>query len=194
MGDDSVLVFDADGADQKAKSDMALVVFKGVNASAFSTDNLDSVLIDQDDFLINQEQQKTAQGDGFGVPFNNGGTMSNIDVDPITGIGAGQPITNGTIDTASRPFTNSSGDIQSLEVETSQPLNSTSLDLATTGLEAPVTFSPLPQLEASPALSTPLQDTSTDIFTPVSASTSFSGLDANLATSSAALQTPTDLV
>ena len=193
-GDDSVLVFDADGTDQQAKSDMALVVFKGVHASAFSTDNLDSVLIDQDDFLLNQEQQKTTQGDGVGSPFNNEGSMSNIDVDPITGIGAGQPITNGTIETTSTPFTHSSGNAQSVEVETSQPLNSTSLDLATSGLEAPVTFSPLPELEAGPTLSTPVLDTSTDIFTPVSASTSFSGQDANLAASSAALQTPTDLV
>ena len=120
--------------------------------------------------------------------------MSNIDVDPITGIGAGQPIDKGTIQPTSTPFTHSSGNAQSGEVETSQPLNSTSLDLATTGLEAPVTFSPLPELEASPALNTPVQDTSTDIFTPVSASTSFSGQDANLAASSAALQTPTDLV
>ena len=193
-GDDSVLVFDADGTDQQAKSDMALVVFKGVHASAFSTDNLDSVLINQDDFLLNQEQQKTTQGDGVGSPFNNEGSMSNIDVDPITGIGAGQPITNGTIETTSTPFTHSSGNAQSVEVETSQPLNSTSLDLATSGLEAPVTFSPLPELEAGPTLSTPVLDTSTDIFTPVSASTSFSGQDANLAASSAALQTPTDLV
>ena len=63
-GDDSVLVFDADGASKQDKGNTALVVFRGVQASAFSRNNLDSVLINQDDFVLNQQQQQSDEVSG----------------------------------------------------------------------------------------------------------------------------------
>ena len=177
QGDHSVLVFDADGADQEAKSDMALVVFKGVQTSAFSTDNLDSVLINQDDFLLNQEPLQTA--------------LQADSADPITGVGAGQPLANGAVQPSSAPSTNKA---HSVEMEASQPLASTALDLATTGLTAPVSFSPLPELEAGPMLSTPVLEAETNSFNPVAVSPSISGPNANPALSIVAPQFPADVV
>ena len=58
QGKDSILFFDADGADKQASSELALVVFKGVQAAEFSTENLDSRLINHDDFLLSQHNQK----------------------------------------------------------------------------------------------------------------------------------------
>ena len=54
QGNDSVLFFDADGADQQGSDAMALVVFKGIQSSDFSAENLDSRLINHDDFLLSQ--------------------------------------------------------------------------------------------------------------------------------------------
>ena len=71
-GNDSILFFDADGADHQDNSDMALVVFKGVQASAFRTDNLDSTLVNQDDFILNQgQQQPSIPAIAFDAPVNN---------------------------------------------------------------------------------------------------------------------------
>ena len=200
-GNDSVLVFDAYGANQQAKSDTALLVFKGVQASAFSRDHLDSVLIDQDDFLLNQEQQQTAlAGNAVNTPIDDesfepaleGQPMTNIEVDPITGVGTDQPLANGAVETASAPSTPATSNPTNEGMEANQPLTNATLDLATAGLEAPVTLSPLPELEAGPAVSTPAVETSAESFNPVAASPSISGPDASPALSSAAA--PTDLV
>ena len=58
QGYDSVLFFDADGANNQGSSELALVVFKGVQLSEFSTENLDSRLINHDDFLLSQQSQQ----------------------------------------------------------------------------------------------------------------------------------------
>ena len=57
-GKDSILFFDADGANKEGSNELALVVFKGVEASEFSTENLDSRLINHDDFLLSQQSQQ----------------------------------------------------------------------------------------------------------------------------------------
>ena len=64
-----------------------------------------------------------------------------------------------------------------MEMVTTQPLNSTALDLATAGLEAPVTISALPELDASPAVSTTPVEASAENFNSVSASPSIAGPD-----------------
>ena len=58
QGSDSVLFFDADGAGQQGSDAMALMVFKGIQSSDFSTENLDSRLINHDDFLLSQQSNQ----------------------------------------------------------------------------------------------------------------------------------------
>ena len=183
-GNDSVLLFDADGAVQQAKSNMALVVFKDVEASAFSTDNLDSRLVNQDDFNLNQEQLQTEiPAVALAAPIENeafepaleGQLTTEFETDPITGVVAGQALANGTVQPAPEPFNLSSTNAQSLVMEASQPLANTSLELTTTGLLSAVTVSPLPELEAGSALSTPALGASPVSFNPFAASPSSSG-------------------
>ena len=202
-GNDSVLVFDADGANQQAKSDIALVVFKDVQASAFRTDNLDSTLVSQDDFILNQEQQQTAiPALAVDAPIENkafepaleGPLMTEFETDPITGVAAGQALANGTVQPSSEPFNPSTNNAQSVPLEASQPLASTPLELATTGLESAVTFSPLPELETGSSLITPSLGTSSDSFAPFAASPSISGSIASPTLSLAATQNPADAI
>ena len=77
QGHDSVLFFDADGTDNQATSERALVVFKGVQASEFSSDNLDSTLIQHDDFSLHQALLPTA------MPA----LVAETEADPISGLG-----------------------------------------------------------------------------------------------------------
>ena len=78
-----MLVFDADGADQQEKSDKALVIFKGIQASTFSRENLDSVLINQDDFLLNQQAQTAAMPEAkIEMPIKNPLFQTGLDNQP----------------------------------------------------------------------------------------------------------------
>ena len=61
-----------------------------------------------------------------------------------------------------------------------QPLTSATLDLATAALEAPVTISPMPELEAGPAVSGPVEAPA-ESFNPVAAGPAVSGPDAGSA-------------
>ena len=194
-GNDSVLVFDADGADQQTKSDKALVVFTGIQASAFSKDNLDSVLINQDDFLLSQEAQTAATPEAeietpietpvFQPALDSQPTM-DTNVDPVTGVGADQTLANGTIQPMPLPDSPAPSDATTMEMVTTQPLTSTALDLATAGLVAPVTIAPLPELEAGPAVSSTAVEAPAESFSPVAASPSISGPDAGPALSTTA--------
>ena len=194
-GNDSVLVFDADGADQQTKSDKALVVFTGIQASAFSKDNLDSVLINQDDFLLSQEAQTAATPEAeVETPVENSvfqpalvsqPTM-NGNVDLVTGIWADQTLANGTIQPLPLPDSPATSNATTVEMVTTQPLNGTALDLATAGLVAPVTIAPLPELEAGPAVSSTAVEAPAESFSPMAASPSISGPDAGPALSTTA--------
>ena len=194
-GNDSVLVFDADGADQQTKSDKALVVFTGIQASAFSKDNLDSVLINQDDFLLSQEAQTAATPEAeietpietpvFQPALDSQPTM-DTNVDPVTGVGADQSLANGMVQPLPIPAAPAASDAATMGMEANQSLSSTPLDLATAGLEAPVTISPLPELEAGPAVSTTSVTSATENFNPVATSPSISGPDAGSALNIAA--------
>ena len=202
-GNDSVLLFDADGAVQQTKSNMALVVFKDVEASAFSTENLDSRLVNEDDFNLNQEQQQTAipavavaapiENEAF-EPALEGQLITEFETDPITGVVAGQALANGTVQPAPEPFNLSSTNAQSLAMGASQPLANTPLDTASAGLESAVTFSPLPELEAGSSLSTPALGASTVSFNPFAASPSSSGSMTSQALSLDVTQAPADIV
>ena len=189
-GDDSVLVFDADGASKQDKGNTALVVFRGVQASAFSRNNLDSVLINQDDFVLNQQQQsdevsgpegKTSLENPVFQPTLDGQPSMGIDVDPVTGVGTDQSLANGMVQPLPIPAAPAASDAATVGTEANQPLSSTPLDLATAGLEAPVTISPLPELEAGPAVSTTSVTSATENFNPVATSPSISGPDAGSA-------------
>ena len=94
QGNDSVLFFDADGAGQQGSDAMALVVFKGVQSSDFSTENLDSRLINHDDFLLSQQSNQglnltsdvlsaaasKAEGIGPSQPWQMGQTMDPLEL------------------------------------------------------------------------------------------------------------------
>ena len=199
-GDDSVLVFDADGASKQDKGNTALVVFRGVQASAFSRNNLDSVLINQDDFVLNQQQQqqqqqsdevsgpegKTSLENPVFQPTLDGQPTIGIDVDPVTGVGTDQSLANGMVQPLPIPAAPAASDAATVGMEANQSLSSTPLDLATAGLEAPVTISPLPELEAGPAVSTTSVTSATENFNPVATSPSISGPDAGSALNIAA--------
>ena len=196
-GDDSVLVFDADGASKQDKGNTALVVFRGVQASAFSRNNLDSVLINQDDFVLNQQQQqqsdevsgpegKTSLETPVFQPALDSQPTMDTNVDPVTGVGADQTLANGTIQPMPLPDSPATSDATTMEMVTTQPLTSTALDLATAGLVAPVTIAPLPELEAGPAVSSTAVEASAESFSPVAASPSISGPDAGPALSTTA--------
>ena len=185
-GNDSVLFFDADGASQEAQGNTALVVFKGVQTSAFSSNNLDSVLINQDDFLLNQQQQsEDVSGSEVETPIESPVLQATLDdqlavdtnVDPVTGIGADQTVVNGMVQPLPMPAATPANEATTMAMEANQPLTSTALDLATAGLEAPVTISALPELDASPAVSTTPMEASAENFNSVSASPSIAGPD-----------------
>ena len=189
-GNDSVLLFDADGASQEAQGNTALVVFKGVQTSAFSSNNLDSVLINQDDFLLNQQQQAAdVSGSEVETPIESPVLQATLDdqltvdtnVDPVTGVGADQTVVNGVVQPLPMPAATPANEAITMGMETNQPLTSTPLDLATAGLEAPVTISALPELDASPAVSTTSVEASAENFNPMSASPSISGPDSGSA-------------
>ncbi len=57
-GSDSLLYFDSDGSDQQENDKVALVIFKDVQAGDFSQYNLSSRIINQNDFLLNQENHQ----------------------------------------------------------------------------------------------------------------------------------------
>ena len=94
QGNDSVLFFDADGAGQQGSDAMALVVFKGIQSSDFSTENLDSRLINHDDFLLSQQTNQElnltsdvlgaaaskAEGIGPSQPWQMGQTMDPLEL------------------------------------------------------------------------------------------------------------------
>ena len=57
-GNDSTLYFDSDGFNQQENDKVALVIFKDVQSSDFSQHNLNSRIINKNDFLIYQEDQQ----------------------------------------------------------------------------------------------------------------------------------------
>ena len=57
-GNDSTLYFDSDGFNQQDNDKVALVIFKDVQAADFSQHNLNSRIINNNDFLLSQENQR----------------------------------------------------------------------------------------------------------------------------------------
>ena len=58
-GNDSLLYFDSDGFNQQANDKVALVIFKDAQIANFSQHNLNSRIINQNDFLLSQEKQQS---------------------------------------------------------------------------------------------------------------------------------------
>ena len=172
QGNDSVLFFDADGADQEGSSETALVVFKDVQAVEFSSDNLDSNLIQQDDFLLSQAQ----------LPIAMPAPAGEADADPITGLGADQARDQGMAQPAPEAM------------EMGQPDSSMALDLAAIGLEAPVPFAPSNDLEAGTGMTPPAVQASTETLNPVAASPSMAGPEAGSALGNGMDQATADVI
>ena len=58
-GNDSLLYFDSDGFNQKDNDKVALVIFKNVQTADFSEHNLNSRIINKNDFLLSQKNQSS---------------------------------------------------------------------------------------------------------------------------------------
>ena len=58
-GNDSLLYFDSDGFNQQESDNIALVIFKDVQAANFSEHNLSSRIINNNDFLLSQDKQSS---------------------------------------------------------------------------------------------------------------------------------------
>ena len=99
----------------------------------------------------------------------------------LTRLQASEPIKaspTGWVQPLPIPAAPAASDAATVGMDANQSLSSTPLDLATAGLEAPVTISPLPELEAGPAVSTTSVTSATENFNPVATSPSISGPDA----------------
>ena len=153
-------------------SETALVVFKDVQAVEFSSDNLDSNLIQQDDFLLSQAQ----------LPIAMPAQAGEADADPITGLGADQARDQGMAQPAPEAM------------EMGQPDSSMALDLAAIGLEAPVPFAPSNDLEAGTGMTPPAVQASTETLNPVVASPSMAGPEAGSALGNGMDQATADVI
>ena len=93
-GNDSLLYFDADGYNQQENDKVALVIFKDAQAADFSQHNLNSRIINKNDFLLSQEAQQNlnpnpnpttetlAKSEGFNHAEINP-SIAGLETDPI---------------------------------------------------------------------------------------------------------------
>jgi len=92
QGNDSLLYFDSDGFNKNNNDKVALVIFKDVQAADFSEHNLNSRIINKNDFLLSQDKQHNLNPDpapeaaAKGEEFNHAAinpSIAGLETDPM---------------------------------------------------------------------------------------------------------------